>query len=84
MLEHHVKRKHPDLFKDALRSGAKKAPKVKAGKDQTSMDQFVAACPTFEECLLNWVIQTYQPIRICEEPTFRDLSAYLLTRSVPS
>jgi len=37
------------------------------------MDQFVAACPTFEECLLNWVIQTYQLIWICEEPTFRDL-----------
>jgi len=63
LLERHIQRKHPDLFKDALRSGAKKSAKQKAAaSDQTSMDHFVVACPTYEECLLNYVVQTYQPL----------------------
>jgi hypothetical protein len=60
MLERHVKRKHSDLFKQALRTGAKKVPKIDVS--QVSMKGFAAPYPTFEQCLLNWAVETYQPL----------------------
>jgi len=78
MLERHVKRKHSELFKQALRTGAKKVPKIEVS--QVSMDGFVVSCPTFEKCLLNWAVETYQPLRCCEERTFRDLCLALNKR----
>ena len=78
MLERHVKRKHSELFKQALRTGAKKVPKIEVS--QVSMEGFVVLCPTIEQCLLNWAVETYQPLRCCEERTFRDLCLALNKR----
>ena len=80
MLERHVKRKHSELFKQALRTGAKKVPKIDVSQSQLSMEGFVAPCPTFEQCLLSWAVETYQPLRCCEERTFRDLCLALNKR----
>jgi hypothetical protein len=80
MLERHVKRKHSNLFKQALRTGAKKVPKIDVSQSQLSMEGFIAPCPTFEQCLLKWAVATYQPLRCCEERTFRDLCLSLNKR----
>ena len=60
MLERHIKRKHPGFFKEALKSGVKKVPKLDIS--QVSMEGFVVPCPTFEQCLLSWAVETYQPL----------------------
>jgi hypothetical protein len=69
MLERHIKRSHPKTFQQALRKGEKKTP----APSQVTMESFVNPCPSFDECLVNYVVRTYQPLRICEEETFRDL-----------
>jgi hypothetical protein len=78
MLERHVKRKLSELFKQALRTGTQKVPKIEVS--QVSMEGFVVPCPTFEQCLLNWAVETYQPLRCCEERTFRYLCLALNKR----
>ena len=75
MLERHLKRKHKPLFNEALKSGQKKfrgaeCEMVAAAK--AHMDSFLIPTPAMEPCLLNFVIQTYQPLRIVEEPSFRE------------
>ncbi len=71
MLERHIKRKHSEFFKQALRRGAKKVTKIDVS--QVSMEGFVVLYPTFEQSLLSWAVETYQPLRCCEEQSFRDL-----------
>jgi hypothetical protein len=61
--------KHFKTFQQALRKGKKKTP----APSQVTMESFVHPCPSFDECLVNYVIRTYQPLHICEEETFRDL-----------
>jgi hypothetical protein len=65
MLERHIKRKHPKNFVDALKSGAKKMScevKSTSSHSRCSMEEYVASCPAFADCLLNWAIATYQPL----------------------
>jgi hypothetical protein len=75
MLERHVKRHHSRFFQEALKSGAKKLPKLNedAPRAQPSVTSFMASCPNFKKCLINWAVETYQPLRCCEEQSFRSL-----------
>jgi hypothetical protein len=76
MLERHMKRNHKEVFNEALRSDQKKfweSEVEKVAEHSVTVKEFLVPYPTFEQCLLDWVIQTYQPLRIVEEPLFRDL-----------
>ena len=46
-----------------------------------TMDGFVQPCPTFEQCIVKLAVSTYQPLRCCEEETFRDLCQSLKKKS---
>jgi hypothetical protein len=48
---------------------------------QSSMSGFIVACPSFESCLLKWMIETYQPLRCCESDEFRMMCKALNKRS---
>jgi hypothetical protein len=84
MLERHIKRKYPKNFVDALKSGAKKMScedKSTSSPSQRSMEGYIASCPAFADCLLNWAIATYQPLRCCEEESFCELCLSLNKKS---
>ncbi len=75
MLERHVKRKHPKDIVEAIKSGMNKKSsfEIKHVHSQHNMEDYVISCPTFAECLANWVIATYQPLQCCEEESFCEL-----------
>ena len=52
MLERHIKRSHPKTFQQALREGEKKTP----APSKVTMESFVHPCPSFDECLVNYVV----------------------------
>jgi hypothetical protein len=89
MLERHVKRKHKEVFNEALKSGQKKFRDIDSADvslAKKSKKEFLIPNPTYEKCLLNCVILTYQPLRIVEEPSFREFcfslnkSSHILSR----
>ena len=43
------------------------------GSTTSSITSWLVDCPSFEKCLVRFMVTTYQSYRICEEPTFRDL-----------
>ncbi len=69
LLERHVKRHHLRFFQEALKSGAKKVPKLSEDgpRAQPSVKGFMDNCPNFEPCPINWAVETYQPLWCCEE-----------------
>lgn len=42
-------------------------------KVQSSIKSFVKFTPSFEHKLLDWIIETYQPLQACEHPSFREM-----------
>jgi len=43
------------------------------GSTTSSITSWLVDCPSFEKCLVRFMVTTYQSYRICEEPTFRGL-----------
>jgi hypothetical protein len=89
MLERHVKRKHKEVFKEALKAGQKKfrdTDSADVSLAKSSIKEFLIPNPSYEKCLLNFVILTYQPLQIVEEPSFREFcfslnkSSHILSR----
>jgi hypothetical protein len=63
-------------------TGEKKIPGIEhSNSPQVTIDAFVVPCPTFEQCLVNWAVATYQPLHCCEDETFRDLCRLLNKKS---
>jgi hypothetical protein len=81
MLERHTKRYNLRIFKEAFRLGEKKLPAMEDSSSQITMDGFVQPCPTLQQCIVDWAVSTYQPLRCCEEETFRDLCQSLNKKS---
>jgi hypothetical protein len=88
MLECHIQRRHPKVHSDMLKARMQeKLMKIGNGEDgateltQSSMSGFVVPCPTFESCLLKWMIQTYQTLRCCESDKFRMMCKALNKRT---
>jgi hypothetical protein len=73
MLERHIERSHYQQYRKSIEQGEKKRPKVNHAGCQPTMREFVTHCPDFENCLLEWVIQTYQPLKCVEDESFRKL-----------
>jgi hypothetical protein len=83
MLEWHVQRRHTKVYSDETAKAVKK--KMEASGDtttcsgsgstmtQSSLAVFVVHCPSFEECILRWMIKTYQPLCAVENEEFRDM-----------
>jgi hypothetical protein len=42
-------------------------------KTQSSMQSFIKVAPSFENKLLDWIIDTYQPLHACEHPSFQEM-----------
>jgi len=78
MLERHIQRRHPQVHHDELSSRANDT--IEQGA-QRSMSSFLVQCPTFESCLLKFMIKTYQPLRLTEIEEFRDMCLSLNKRA---
>jgi hypothetical protein len=88
MLECHVKRKHPKEHSEVMSRVARLKVEAQAldGSSsrkltQSSLSGFVVNCPSFEACLLRWIIKTNQPLCILECEDFRDMCKALNKRS---
>jgi hypothetical protein len=68
MLVRHLKRHHKQVYTNYLDVQADS----KVGMQQ-SLKPYLLDCPKFEKCLINWMIATYQPLRCCEDPSFREM-----------
>jgi len=81
MLTRHLSRKHREEYAEMLEQDA--LSKVQASscsmissldvavKVQSSIESYVKFGPAFEMKLLDWIIQTYQPLHVCEHPSFQ-------------
>ena len=78
MLERHIQQRHPQVHHDELSSRANDT--IEQGA-QRSMSSFLVQCPTFESCLLKFMIKTYQPLRLTEIEEFRDMCLSLNKRA---
>jgi hypothetical protein len=51
-----------------------------------SKDAFVVSAPSFEQCVMNWVVETYQPLRCVKDKSFCEMcyslnkKAHILSR----
>jgi hypothetical protein len=76
----------PVLQEDAA-VGTEEASKKKHVKSavgtmkQGSISRYVQSAPTFEKCCVDWLIATYQPLSMVEEPSFRKLCSSLNSKA---
>jgi hypothetical protein len=81
MLEQHVQRRHLKVYPDETAKAVKKkmdaqgdsTTRIGSTMTQSSLTGFVVHCPSFEECILRWMIKTYQPLCSMENEEFRDI-----------
>ena len=78
MLIRHLRKHHRKEYDIVMDLEATKKQKVqenasKGKQGQTKVTSFVTYFPTFEKALIDWMIQTYQPISSCENLAFRTL-----------
>ena len=75
MLNRHLRMKHREVYEQCMiAEDAKKAKVSSVGqKKQESINRYVQSAPSFEKCCVDWLIATYQPLSMVEEPTFRKL-----------
>ena len=76
MLNRHLRMKHREIYQQCLLAeDAKKAKgsNIDGQKKQESINRYVLSAPTFEKCCVDWLIATYQPLSMVEEPSFRKL-----------
>lgn len=78
-LEKHISRHHKDDYKAIMCDRANKRQCVENTMvgSQESIIKFVKNCPSYEDCLLRWMIQTYQPLRAVEAVSFRNMISSL-------
>ncbi len=60
------------FYHEAVQTGEKKPPAslVQIDVPKRSIDAFVVSAPSFEQCVMNWVVEIYQPLRCVEDKTF--------------
>lgn len=89
MLERHLRRKHGKEYSEAVSNLAKKKLEEEQAMEssssahlsQSTLSGFVVHCPSFEACLLRWMIKTYQPLCVSECEEFRNMCRSLNKRS---
>jgi len=84
MLERHVKKEHfQAISREArLKVEIQALDGSSSGKmTQAFLSGFVVNCPSFEACLLRWMIKTYQPLCISECEDFLDMCKAFNKRS---
>jgi hypothetical protein len=94
MLTRHLRRKHRTEFdmmvdEEATRrlqqSSSSLSPGFtlvpESGKVQGTITSFVKFTPSFEKKLLEWVVDTYQPLQVCEHPSFREMCQSLNSKA---
>lgn len=74
MLTRHLRQYHKVEYNNVLASEVSKKARTEAGKEeQPKISTFVTYTPSYEKCFLDFVVETYQPISICEHRTYRAL-----------
>ena len=74
MLIWHMKRHHNDIYKNHLEAKAEeKLAEEGKGDAKQSIKPFLITFPSFEQSVITWMISTYQPLRFCEEKSFREM-----------
>lgn len=85
MLERHIRRHHPKVHTDILVQRANDKQQLDIAKEKVSsqgkMTSFVIGTPDFEQCFLDWMIQSYQPLSACESESFRAMCKSLNKKS---
>ncbi len=79
-LEKHMSRHHKEDYKDIMCERANKrkcSTSNNASQAQAKLTKYVTCCPEYEERLIKWIIQTYQPFRAVEDDTFHHLLSSL-------
>jgi len=67
-MESHLRVHHQEIHKVEVSTKAEKKRKVDV---QQNITKFTQPCPDFEDALVEWVCDTYQPISTCTRPSFR-------------
>ena len=67
-MESHLRVHHQEIHKVEVATKAEKKRKVDV---QQNITKFTQPCPDFEDALVEWVCDTYQPISTCTRPSFR-------------
>jgi hypothetical protein len=77
MLNRHLKSQHPKVFEAEV---ATRVEKQLSSSDQSGSQQvqlgiskFIKNCPLFEDCLVKWMVSTYQPLQCVNEKSFQDM-----------
>ncbi len=71
-LKKHVDRHHKEVYKAILSERAKKRQSIvpAQGDSQRSLDHFLKV-PSYEDCLIRWMIQTYQSYKLSKKIRLR-------------
>ena len=76
--------KHREVYSQCLLEEASKKKHLKSDvgtMKQESISRYVQSAPTFEKCCVDWLIATYQPLSMVEEPSFRKLCSSLNSKA---
>lgn len=85
-LSRHMERKHRkefDLLQSQKESKRQRLLSSASGTSNGCITNFTSNCTGFEECLVKWMIKTYQPLSAVQEDTFRDMLTSL-NKKVPA
>mmetsp|Transcript_32512 Transcript_32512/g.54805 ORF Transcript_32512/g.54805 Transcript_32512/m.54805 type:complete len:183 (+) Transcript_32512:39-587(+) len=73
-LKSHLKTKHNEVYRSEIQEEADNAVEERNSngkRPSSSILNFTTVCPDYEESLVDWVADTYQPIRACLRPSYR-------------
>jgi len=77
VLHKHIERHHPEEYKSLMTEQAEKKHCTEAilTSNQTLLSNFMNNFNDFEDCVLNWIISTYQPLGAVEHESFQKMIA---------
>ncbi len=78
MLVRHLRKYHRDNYDEVMELELQKKQKLggmepSEKENQPKMTKYIMYFPTFETAFINWMIQMYQPMSMCENASFRTL-----------
>jgi hypothetical protein len=79
-LEKHILRHHKEQHKIIMSERASKRvclDLTSDSKNQAKLSSFINPCPNYQDCLVKWMIDTYQPLSTVQQDSFRDMLASL-------
>jgi hypothetical protein len=79
-LDKHLERRHAEEYKGLMCERANKRLCTDMST-QKKLTDFICVKSKFEECLLKWMIKTYQPLCTVQDETFREMNLSLTDKA---